>query len=163
MPDNLRVLLYDIKGEASLPPDTPIAKFHASAEQINQKIERDIRKLLPPTVTVQATVLFEEGSLVITGIVALLSWAGPIALDVAKEEFGQLIKLCVHRAISQFVGVAVEMSVTPQAVIPRRRSARLFAGGRPGAVIALFVITGVILILQLMMLFDHFFLIHLKP
>jgi hypothetical protein len=194
MPDELQVLIFDIKGNVEVTSEAEQAsttdqqpsdsKGQASApakenpagsekiaadlnrKSISQDIERELRRILPPTITVQASVRFEAGSLIVSGMVALLSWAGPITLDAAKEELGKLVKLCVQRAISRhlpsIVG-AIEMSVTPQAVTPGRRSARSFAPDKPGAITALFVITGIILVLQLMLLFDRFFLIHLRP
>lgn len=188
MPDELQVLIFDIKGDVEVTSEaeqTPAASdaakgnptgsekiaadLNREAISISEKIERELRRTLPPTVAVQATVRFEAGSLMVSGMVALLSWAGPIALDAAKEELGKLVKLCVQRAISRsfsaipsIVG-ALEMSVTPQATASSRSHTRSFAASKPGAVTALFVITCVILVLQLMLLFDRFFLIHLRP
>jgi hypothetical protein len=183
MPNDLHVLVFDVKGHADIePPPSPssppsgppsvaefqiLANLKESAESISQKIEREVRRILPPMVTVQASVQFDEGSVLITGAVALLSWATPIVLDAAKEELGQLVKLIIQRVISRYLPTSVgpiEMSVTPQAItaghpVGRRRHSPI----NLSAITALFVITGVILILQLMLLFDRFFLVHLRP
>jgi hypothetical protein len=41
------------------------------AETISQNIEREVRKILPPMVTLQANFQFDKGSILITGAVAI--------------------------------------------------------------------------------------------
>jgi hypothetical protein len=82
---------------------------------------------------------------VITGVVALLSWATPIVRDAAKKELGELVKLAIKRIISRYVPFSaspIELSVTPQSNTSDRTSMRIFAGDKIGAMTALFVITG---------------------
>jgi hypothetical protein len=196
MPDELHVLLFDVRGDIQFPE----REVHADAGQATQKagqatqkdsrvtellgdltrkaetigrtIERELRRILPPTVTVQANIQFEEGSVLVAGTVALLSWAAPIVRDAAKKELGELVKLAIKRVISRYllphVGAALEMSVAPQSTVSDLPPAvsdhpPAFAGGKISASTALFVITGLILILQILTLLDRAFLIHIRP
>jgi hypothetical protein len=143
-----------------------VESLNEQSETISQKIEREVRRILPPTVTVQANVQFDEGSILVTGVVALLSWATPIVRDAAKEELGELVKLAIKRVISRYLPFSaspIELSVTPQSSTPDRTSTRIFAGNKISTTTALFVITGLILIFQVLTLLDRVFFIHLRP
>jgi len=195
MSDELNVLLFHIDGHAETRSSgagkegsqgkkqdlETVADLNQMAEILSEKIEREAKKLVPPYVTVHATVQFDVGSILMTGTVALLSWAGGVVLDAAKEEMQQqlarLVKLAVQRAFSRFLSAenlhsrmgAMEISVTsqPLSVTPRpaqtvtaetARSAPRFP-----AAAAVYVSMGVIFILQLVLLLDRFFVIQLKP
>jgi hypothetical protein len=206
MPDDLHMLLYDFSGSIELPnadreddgpaysersgeaEDSPrsarstrrlLRNLDAEAEGISQKIEREIKRILPPSVTVQANIQFDEGSIVFTGVVAILKWAAPIVGDAAKKELGELVKLVIKRVISRYLttsdvppgmpppfsGSITELNVTPQSSPPPdpppitpvtlERTSPIFAGDKISAVIVLIVITGLILILQVITLLVH--------
>jgi hypothetical protein len=74
---------------------------------ITEEIERDIKRLMPPYITVQASLQFTQGTIVIEGSVVLLSWVGGIAFAAAKEAVGQhlstLIKASVQRVLGQIL------------------------------------------------------------
>jgi hypothetical protein len=184
MPDDLHMLLFDFNGGIEIPDsdqnavsvlpsgveirhaDETVSALNKQAEVISQKIEREIRRILPPTVTVQANIQFDEGSVVITGVVALLSWAAPIVGDAAKKELGELVKLAIKRVLSRYVpGYAslTELRVTPQSSTPTPpsppsdtdRTSRAFAGDKISVTTALLVVTVLILILQVVTLLVH--------
>ena len=110
MPDELRMIIFEIDGKTEIifPPSNEqkdmsieVNKLNAKAEVIAERIEREVRKHMPPYVSVQANIQFESGSLIITGTVALLSWVGSIVFNAAKDEveqqFSSLIKSSVQR------------------------------------------------------------------
>jgi len=139
------------------PKDELLQSLIEQAETISQKIEREVKRILPPTVTVQANIQFDDGSVVITGMVALLKWAAPIVGDAAKKELGELVKLAIKRVLSRYLtpfsASLTELNVTSQSSTPDRTS-RTFAD-KISATTALLVITGLILILQLVTLLVH--------
>jgi hypothetical protein len=102
-----------------------VSDMNEEAETICDRIERGVKKLLPPYVTVQANIQFERGSLLVTGTVAVFAWAGSVVLEAAKGEIQQqvanLVKLVVERVINRAVVsrglqsnvASMEMSVTP--------------------------------------------------
>jgi hypothetical protein len=110
MPDHMRTEVFQvegtIKGELfNLPVEVDIVgKMSSRSDEVAEQIERAVKKLMPPHVSVQASIRFEPGSLLVYGTVALLSWAGSIVFDVAKEEatrqLAGLIKMVVERVLS---------------------------------------------------------------
>jgi hypothetical protein len=196
MPDDLHMLLFDFSGTVDIPDTESNSKAGAAkaevkeallvllhslnkqAEAISQKIEREVRRILPPTVTVQANIQFDDGSIVFTGVVALLKWAAPIVGEAAKKELGELVKLVIKRVISRYLTPSdpppntppfpasiTELNVIPQSSPPPgpppitpvtpERTSRIFAGEKISTVIVLIVITGLILILQVVTLLVH--------
>jgi hypothetical protein len=177
MAEELHILLFHVRGNiateekessGSVPTESNgsdlTGELGKEADDICQKVEREIRKNLPPTVTVQASLQFETGSVLITGTIALLSWAVPIVQEGAKKELAELVKIGIHRVISRQVRgfftsagspPTLAISVTPQSTTseptPKSTTSEptpLFAGAKISASTALFVVTGLILILQ---------------
>jgi hypothetical protein len=148
MSNEMHVMLFEIDGHAEVrkvargipsgkePVKHPekesyeiVGKLNELTELICEKIEREVKKLAPPYVTIQANVQFDVGSILMTGTVAVLSWAGSTILDAAKDEvqqqIGNLVKLGVQRAFSRVLSAqgvhgqvgTMEMSVTPQSIV----------------------------------------------
>jgi len=212
MTDELRMAMFEIDGKVDVPSENPdvkqsgavvtdplqaqkhmMATLRKHAETLAEKIERDIRKQMPSYVTVRATVQFEEGSILLVGTVALLSWSGRIVFDAAKEEVERqisgLIKASVQRVLSSFfasqpsVQSVGPMEMTVRASGPSPGS--LFTRSRehetndnatkpapPAAPARLAQVTGihvltvaviVVCVLQLVLVIDHFFEIRAKP
>jgi hypothetical protein len=143
MPDELRMMVFDVRAESDIGKgwtyvedntamteslSNSIVKFNEKAELVAEKIEREVKKHMPPYMSVQANIKFEEGSLILTGTVALLSWGGPIVFEAAKEEAAQqlsrLVKASVQRAINLvfkndrgllLAAASMNMTVTPMA------------------------------------------------
>jgi hypothetical protein len=69
---------------------------------LNEGIERELRRHLPPYISVVGNVGFEQGSIIVLGTVALLSWAGSIIFDATKDEaakqLSELVKIAVRRS-----------------------------------------------------------------
>lgn len=114
MPDELRMIMFECNGKADFSdlgknhktmPQTKAAELNGKAEEIAEKIEREVRKHLPPYVSVQASVQFDSGSLILAGTIALLSWGGSIVFDAAKGEverqLSELIKASVQRVMNK--------------------------------------------------------------
>lgn len=80
-------------------------EFNKSAEKISDNSEREVRKLFPSYVRVQADVHFKPGSLVMVATVAVHSWLGNTGLDalkgVAEEQLSALVKMSVLRAMNR--------------------------------------------------------------
>ena len=75
---------------------------------ITEEIERDIKRLMPPYITVQTSIRFAQGgSIVIEGSVVLLSWVGGIAFaaaqEAAKQHLSTFIKTSVQRVLGQIL------------------------------------------------------------
>ncbi len=139
--------MFEINGKAEIIPlpntdgvrdiSKEVNKLNAKAEVVAERIEREVRKHMPPYVSVQANIQFENGSLILTGTVALLSWVGSIVFDAAKEEvelqFSSLIKASVQRVINQVFsseGLYGAISPIDMTVTPRGPSSgSLFARG----------------------------------
>jgi hypothetical protein len=183
MPDDLHMLLFNFDGSVDikdasqddLAPSAPdkdklLESLNKDAEAIGQKIEREVRRILPPSVTVQANIQFDDGSVVITGAVALLSWAAPIVGDAAKKELGELVKFAIKRVLSHYIppyarltelevrppsGTSTPPSPPPDKPSDTDRTSRTFAGDKISVTTALLVVTVLILILQVVTLLVH--------
>jgi hypothetical protein len=155
MPNGLHMMLFDIDGKAEVraTQGTPPAEskdegsvvniLSKEAETICDRIERGVKKHLDPYITVQANIQFEQGSLLITGTVAIFAWAGSVVLEAAKAEIQQqianLVKLVVQRVINRAIGslglqsaiASMEMSVTPQQFTGASRADQVVAGTTP--------------------------------
>ncbi|HEV2901368.1 MAG TPA: hypothetical protein VGX71_26705 [Pseudaminobacter sp.] len=150
MPDELRMIVFECSGKADFfdpsknnkgMPQVKATELNGKAEEIAEKIEREVRKLLPPYVSVQASVQFDSGSLILAGTISLLSWGGSIVFEAAKEEverqLSELIKAAVQRVINKVFSAeglygAVGWSFKPMEMVVRPRgssSGSLFARG----------------------------------
>ena len=169
-----------------------ISVLNENADEAAEKIEREIKRVLPTNVSVQASIQFDHGSILMAGTVALLSWGGAIVLDAAKDEVKEwlrnVVKTAVRRVISQmFVPLglgqqigSMQISVTPQvsaaSSAPPTQSQPTQTESPPPAervtsavnrtntaVRALIIVTGLLVILQIILLADRFLVIQLKP
>jgi len=159
--NDLQMMMFDIEGKAEMrnttntevdKPDAArtneveanaVNKLNEEAEIICDRIERGVKKLLPPYVTVQANIQFEQGSLLIAGTVAVFAWAGSVALETAKAEVQQqiasLVKTVVQRVINRAVVsrglqrniTSMEMTVKPQQLIGASRAGQAVAETTP--------------------------------
>jgi len=193
--DEIRMMMFEISGRAeeklinNEPPFLEPGMAKLDPETIADKIERQIKKYMPPYVTVQAGIQFEQGSFLLTGTVTLLSWGASIVFDAAKEEIEEqlsgLVKTSVRRIIGQALRGAgmepmlapMEMTVTPS--VPStgslfappvrkpieqpqnldRPSPTMFAGAR-FRYSGVVVLVACLLIIQLLLILDRFFEIH---
>lgn len=137
MPIEASVMLFQLSGEAEffeprddsariLTSENIVEQMNKQADLICEKIEKEIKKLLPPMTTVQAAVQFENGSLLLTGTVAVLTWGGSLALDSLKKELQEqiapLVKMAVQRVMNRELAARnmltsvrpMSMNVTPQ-------------------------------------------------
>jgi hypothetical protein len=122
-----------------------VKKLNEEAEAICDRIERGLKKHLPPYLTVQANIQFEQGSLLITGTVAIFAWAGSVALEATKAEIQQqianLVKSVVGRVINRAVASlslssdvsSMEMTVRPQLFTGSSLANQAGAKTTPGA------------------------------
>ena len=100
--------LFAVKGGVEFRADLRqgsnlLGELTKNAETISRMIEREVRRILPSTVTVQANIQFDEGNILVTGTVMLLSWAAPIMRDAAKKELGELVNLAIKRVLSRYI------------------------------------------------------------
>lgn len=160
------------------------SELNAQAGTIAEKIERDLRNHLPPHVSAQASLQFESGSLIVTGTITLLSWVGPIVVDALKSEveaqLARLVRGSVQRVLQPWIAAdfgAMTMDVVPRSTSTggliseasaapgaRTTSARSLLATPPvphhrGLYAAVFLIG----LLQLVMIFDHFFELNARP
>ena len=72
--------MFEVRAEVESEPNSDIATeinthlktLFQQTGPFNEKIEREIKKHLPSYVSVQSSIEFEEGSLIVSGTVALL-------------------------------------------------------------------------------------------
>lgn len=204
MTNEPQVLIFELNGtsemvetdEATRPPynwlEDIVMVMNNDADAICDKIEREVKKLLPPTVTVQANVQFEEGSLILSGTVAVLSWGGSVVFQTIKgeieEQLAGLVKIAVQRVMNRQMTThkmfrslrPMSMTVAAQPFLSSPRNAEQLAkptaletqqlahtenanaDARPTAVNLLIVATLLIFLIQIAMLLDRFFTLQLR-
>jgi hypothetical protein len=163
-----------------------VKRMNEQADSISEKIERDLKKLLPPMVTVQANVQFELGSLILTGTVAVLAWGGSILSETIKkemeEQLASIVKMSVQRVINrtmiaqQMYGSVepMQMTVKPQFRAMPGISPIVTEQIQPNQVSQplnnssigfryLVFATVLIFIIQLLMLLDRLFVLQWRP
>jgi hypothetical protein len=82
-----------------------IKYLNDKANEISSDIESEIRQVMPPGsgISPQAEIAFSHGSILVTGTILLLDWAGQIALDTLRDEIAQVIKIAVKRVVGDAV------------------------------------------------------------
>ncbi len=186
MPDELRMITFECNGKADFVDpggnqaeilQAKIIALNKKAEEIAEKIEREVRKHLPPYVSVQATVQFDNGSLILVGTVALLSWGGSIVFEAAKEEIerqlSELVKASVQRVINKVFGAeglynAPGWSFKPMEMVVRprgpsggslfvRNSVPVPSSAPTGVHYALFVVIALLSLIVFLLVLNLFF------
>jgi hypothetical protein len=120
----MEIITFDISGESVTPeaaglPATIAQKLNDGSDKMASDIEKEIKRMIPPGsgISAQAEMAFAPGSILLTGSVMLLSWAGQTALEPIKEELGGLIKLAVKKVLARTLpglGVApMDIDVVP--------------------------------------------------
>ena len=197
-----QVLFFEIKGvaEMSSPSSTDgddktlgqvVSSLNAQADAACEKIEREVKNLLPPGVTVRADLQFEAGSLIVSGTVAVLAWGGSIVLEVLRkqteEQLSLLVKVASQRAMNRFIGSQpnvrgvqpMMMTVTPLSSLNQSRAEtqsptlKVDEHASPNvrredstSKINYLLLVGAILVIflvQLALLFDRFFVLLVRP
>ncbi|MBO0754259.1 MAG: hypothetical protein J2P54_00225 [Bradyrhizobiaceae bacterium] len=165
-----------------------VSKLNGTADTIAEGIEREVKKFLPPEIGVQAHVQFYVGSVLLTGTVALVTWAGSIITQAAREEvekqLGGFVKTAVQRVMSRVLGeqwlstqlgpmdvrVTLERSVltSVSSMSPslQDRIATVGAtsfGRSTSSILAILVIAAAILLIQIVQLLGRYFTLQIKP
>jgi hypothetical protein len=83
------------------PDEEKIERLNAASGEICAEIERQVKKLVGPEVSVQAEISFSLGSIVIEGTVVLLYWSGTLLLDTIKKEVGELVRVPIKRILAE--------------------------------------------------------------
>ena len=82
--------------------------LNKNSDQISQDLEKEIRRLFRSSVTVQAEISFQQGSIIATGAIVVIKWLGPVALAAAKSafesEFSSIIKILIKRVLQRSFG-----------------------------------------------------------
>ena len=85
--------------------------LNKNSDDISLELEKEIRRLFRSSVTVQAEISFEEGSIIATGAIVIIKWLGPVALAAAKTavetEFSTAIKIVIKRVLQRWLGSLV--------------------------------------------------------
>jgi len=184
------VMVFDVNGSIQLPagdrpagfPQDPAAQMNGSADEMCERIEREIKKLLPPSFSAQAGMQFENGSLILSGTIAILSWGASILTDAVRKELCEqlspllriTIQRVVHRALSshgmlQSVGT-MSVTVTPQSFllppssIPTSPSASLRDASSSAVVtsnrfVLLATATAIVFLVQIALVLDRFLVV----
>lgn len=114
-------------------PSGPVGELNENAEAIGKMLESEILAALPadPSLAVKVELRFRDGSIVMVGTAAILSWAGSVILESVRDEFAEIVKIATQRvigaAMARFARGAGPMQCT---VTPRRSAA---ASVHPGA------------------------------
>jgi len=113
MPYDLRAITFQIGGRAEVRARASndddadeagrigerVGTLNREAPHLADKIERELKKHLPPTVVANASIQFETGSLIITATVSLLSWGGAIVVQALKDEAEEHLKALVRSVL----------------------------------------------------------------
>lgn len=106
-----------VEGQSSSPPtvesdDAVVRRLNEAAWSAAKDVEKEILALLPPDpfLSVQASIRFRSGSIVMVGTVAILSWAGSIALDTLRAQLGEVVAVVIQRVIGNLL-----LSLAPDA------------------------------------------------
>lgn len=78
-----------------------VQELNAKSGEICAEIERQIKKLVGPEVSVQAEMSFSLGSIVIEGTIILLCWSGSLVLEAVKKEIGELVRVPIKRVLAE--------------------------------------------------------------
>ena len=91
-------LIYDKEKEI-------IRKLNKNVEYISSQLEKEIKRSLPPDLSVECEVSFRVGSIIMSGTVLLLTWTGGVFASAAKKQlekhFGQVIEFAVKKVFSR--------------------------------------------------------------
>ena len=196
-----QVLFFEIKGVAEMPSPSSrslddmalgeaVSSLNAQVDAACEKVEREIKNVLPPGVTVRADLQFEAGSLIVSGTVAVLAWGGSIVLDVLRkqteEQLGLLVKVASQRALNRFIGSQpnirgvhpMTMTVAPLSHLNQSRAkesptSKMGEDATPDMrredsipKTSYLLLVGAVLaifLVQLALLFDRFFLLQVRP
>jgi hypothetical protein len=114
----------DNKTEGSISNESQaLSELNQNSDEIATMIQKEIRKFIPPQISVQTVVNFEAGSIIMTGTVLLFDWIGSIALKAGKEEienqFGKIVKVGIQRVFSRYLSrfpflAPMKVNVTPE-------------------------------------------------
>jgi hypothetical protein len=80
---------------------------------LNERIERELGRLLPQYVKVYANLRFEQGSDILVGPIMLLSWAGPIIMAAAKDQAAKDLARLVSGAVSRAMNYVFTLVSAP--------------------------------------------------
>ncbi len=78
-----------------------IIDLNKEADKIAAGIEGEIRKILPPAsgISPQVEISFSAGSVLLSGTVLLLAWAGETAWGELRTQMAEVIKIAVRRVV----------------------------------------------------------------
>ncbi len=144
MVDETEILVFEISGEANF-SGWPIAEtkeqkaqaeknkisdLSRMADDIADDIQREVRKVLMHRFAIQAEVGFSRGSIIVTGTVILISWAGPLITDAVKKELSEIVGVAVRRVMGRvFSDFGIDWE--PTGLTVQERSGRRYSSARP--------------------------------
>jgi hypothetical protein len=101
----------DDKPVVTVPAPRPEDLLNKRSDEIARDLEKEIKHLFRSSVTVQAEVTFQEGSIIATGAIVVIKWLGPVAVAAAKKavetEFSGAIKVLIKRVLQRWLGLVV--------------------------------------------------------
>lgn len=84
-----------------------VSELNNLADEFNGEIEKEIKRVLKGNLTVQSEILFQTGSIILSGTVALISWGGGAVLNALQKEvesqISTLVKMSVQRAVNKII------------------------------------------------------------
>ena len=121
-----------------------IQELNAKSGEICTEIERQIKKLVGPEISVQAEMSFSPGSIVIEGTIILLCWSGSLVLEAVNKEIADLVRVPIKRVLAEVLTslggnalrLEVETAVRSRSVV-RAPAMALPAADKTAAVVQL--------------------------
>jgi hypothetical protein len=145
--------------ELTAPPEyleelATVEKLNAASGEICAEIERQIKKLIGPEISIQAEISFSSGSIIVEGTVILLCWSGNLLLEGLKKEVGDLVRVPIKRVLAEVltqVGgnasrLEIETSVRSRSV-ERAPTMETLAPAKAGSMVQLPVWTNTALVI----------------
>jgi hypothetical protein len=104
--------------------------LNTKAEDIADDIQGELRKYLMHGFKIQAEIGFSRGSIILSGTIILIGWAGPVIADAARKELSEIVRVAVRRVIGRYFSednvqfgpmeITVQERRAPQYVPPRQ-------------------------------------------
>jgi hypothetical protein len=151
MPNELQIFVFEFEGSIETNPSQnpqteipysesqAIEKLNKHSEEINQDLQKEIKRFVRAPATVQAEVTFRQGSLLVEGAIIISYWLGSLAFTAAKQAFeaeftrivGIIVKRVVQRALTlwapEFNSVIERLEIMPQPASPLAKSSQELA------------------------------------
>lgn len=93
-----------------------VNKLNSLTDEFNSEIEKEIKRVLKGNITVQSEILFQTGSIKLSGTVALISWGGAAVVNALQKEHESQITTLVKMSVQRVVNKVIRTNMTGAAL-----------------------------------------------